>query len=99
MRGAPRGEQTGTLALLFPDTDARAIRTPLSAALTHGVEDFLYERRISLMVTHLREEARLPVCLEKRQVDAMCGRVGGKTQHQHLGARPTGLDRLLQLLW
>ena len=76
MRGAPRREQTGALALLFPDTDARAIRTPLSAALTHGVESFLYERRMSLMVTHLRDGDRLPVCLEKRQVDGVIIRGG-----------------------
>ncbi len=71
IRGTPRKDLTGTFALLFPDTDERAVRTPLSAALTHGIEDYLYEQRMSLMVTHLRDDQRLPICLEKRQVDGV----------------------------
>ena len=76
MRGKPRKDLTGTFALLFPDSDERAVGTPLSAALTHGIEDYLYEQRMSLMVTHLREQDRLPICLEKRQVDGVIIRGG-----------------------
>ncbi len=91
MRGAPRKDLTGTIALLFPDSDERAVRTPLSAALTNGIEDYLYEQRISLMITHLRDDDRLPICLEKRQVDGLIVRGGelNTTQANRLRSFPS----------
>jgi LacI family transcriptional regulator len=91
MRGIPRKDLTGAVAFLFPDADARSIRTPLSAALIHGAEDYLYEQRNSLMVTHLREGDRLPVCLEKRQVDGVILRNGDLSPEliNHLRSYPT----------
>jgi len=79
-RGPQRGGSprvlTGNVALLFPDVDQRAMSTPLSAALAHGVEDYLYDQRISMIMTHLREESRLPPCLERRQADGVILRGG-----------------------
>lgn len=79
MRGTPKKTVTGSLALLFPDADEQAVHTPLSAALAHGIETYLYEHRLSLVVTHLRDRDRLPVCLEKRQVDGVIVRSGDMT--------------------
>ena len=82
MRGTQRKNPTDTIALLFPDADDRAVRTPLSAAITHGIENYLYDQRLSLIVTHMRESDRLPVCLEKRQVDGLIVRGGDLTAAQ-----------------
>ncbi len=72
----PGGPRLLQAALLFPDVAARAMRTPLSAALAHGAEGWLAEHDASLVVTHLRPDRDLPVCIARGQVQGVMLRGG-----------------------
>ncbi len=73
------GIHTGNVALLFPDPNSLAMRTPISAALAHGIEGHLFEHRLNLMVTHFRSDTEMPPCLDRRQVDGVIVRRGDLT--------------------
>jgi LacI family transcriptional regulator len=73
---ARRGVHTGRVAVLFPDVNLAALRTPLSASLLDGIDRRLADHRMQLLVTRLPEDQRLPDCLEPRQADGVLIRSG-----------------------
>jgi LacI family transcriptional regulator len=70
-RRTPSGTRKGTVVLLFPDDNPRAMRTVLSARLLHGVEETLRKKGMGLLVTGLPEDGRLPASIEQKQVDGV----------------------------
>jgi LacI family transcriptional regulator len=79
-KGRPRksvtGLRTGVVAVVFPDSSRAAIRTPLSARLIHGIEEALREMDLTMVVTGIAENGRLPATLDKRLVDGIIVRSG-----------------------
>ena len=80
-RGRPRkarasSRRTHAVAFFIPDTDSQAMATPLSAALAHGIESALFDHENSMLLTHFRPDAGLPICIEKRQIDGLILRGG-----------------------
>lgn len=69
--GRSPGNRTGCMALVFPDTAAAAMRTPLSGRITHGISATLAKRNIQLTVTGLVEPDRLPNTVDARRVDGL----------------------------
>ena len=60
-----------SVALLFPDPDAASMRTPLAAALAHGIEAVCHEQDAALLVTHLRDRETLPRLLTSGSVNGV----------------------------
>lgn len=89
-RRNPLGIRTGAVAVLFPDTKLEALRTALSGQLLHGIEEALRQRSLSMVVTGLPEEGKLPASIEHRQVDGVIVRGGSGA----LGELRDGLQRL-----
>jgi LacI family transcriptional regulator len=83
-KGRPRksvdGLRTGVIAVVFPDSHATAIRTPLSARLIHGIEETLREMGLTMVVTGITEHGNLPPTLDKRLVDGLIIRSGFRDQ-------------------
>jgi LacI family transcriptional regulator len=70
-RRMPNGIRKGTVVLLFPDVDPRAMRTVLSARLLHGVEEALRRKGMGLLITGLPGDGRMPQSIQQRQVDGV----------------------------
>ena len=92
-RKVPSGIRAGTMALLFPDSDRTAIKTPLSAALIHGIEEALRERNLTLIVSGLNDDGDLPPSIDSKMVDGVIVR-GGTDQ-----ARLSTLLRGIPAVW
>jgi DNA-binding LacI/PurR family transcriptional regulator len=73
---ARRGLHTGRIAVLFPDVNLAAMRTPLSARLIDGIDRRLAGHRLQLIVTRLPTAETLPDCLDPRQADGVLIRSG-----------------------
>ena len=84
-RRMPSGIRKGTIVLLFPDVDPRAMRTVLSARLLHGVEEAVRRKGMGLLITGLPDDGRLPQCIQQRQVDGVIVR----------GAPPSAAERVM----
>jgi DNA-binding LacI/PurR family transcriptional regulator len=65
------GIQKGNIALLFPDTDNRALKTALSGRFMHGVGELLRSRGLNMIVTPLDAGFSMPPCVRDAQVDAV----------------------------
>lgn len=78
-------KQLHMAAFLVPDSREEALHTNLSSGTIYGIEDALYEHDASLVATHLRDDGKLPPCIEKQQVDGMIIR-GGKIEEPVLSA-------------
>ena len=70
----------GSVAVFFPDTDRRAMATPLAAQLLHGIERSLQRRSFTMIVTAIPEAGGLPPCLERRQVQGVIVRGTGNAE-------------------
>ncbi len=68
------GVRTGRVAILFPDVSAACMRTPLSVRLLSGMEQALHEHDLTLVPVHLRADGRLPLCLQRFEVDGVIAR-------------------------
>jgi len=79
-KGRPRKSLTslssGVVAVIFPDFSRAAIRTPLSARLIHGIEETLRELNLTMVVTSITENEKLPRIVDKRLVDGVIIRAG-----------------------
>lgn len=65
------GIRQGSIALLFPDVDNRALRTALSGRFMHGVGEILRARGLNMIVTPLDAGFAEPPCLRDGLVDAV----------------------------
>jgi LacI family transcriptional regulator len=66
-----RGVHKNNVALLFPDTSNRALKTSLSARLLHGVGEVLRAKAINMIVTTLQPDAAAPPCIRDGQIDGV----------------------------
>ena len=73
---ARRGLHTGRIAMLFPDTNLAAMRTPLSARLIDGIDRRIADEHLQLIVTRLPAAETLPDCLDPRHADGVLIRSG-----------------------
>lgn len=65
------GILTENITLLIPDEHAMAMRTPISAVLTQSISEVLSDKRLELILSHLRKGGDLPQCIEKGKVDGV----------------------------
>lgn len=79
------GVRTGFVALLFPDTESRAMRTPISGLLAQGIEEVLHNHEVNLIVSNLRKPDQLPPGINPRKLDGVIIR-GGKLSSFALSA-------------
>lgn len=79
-RRTPSGIRAGAVAILFPDQNRNALRTPLSGRLLHGIEEVLRERSLTMIVSSLDADGDLPQSLRDRQVDGVIVRSGWEKQ-------------------
>ena len=82
------GILTENITLLIPDEHAMAMRTPISAVLTQGISEVLSDKRLELMLSHLRKGGALPQCIEKGKVDGVIVRGFAPSQHKLLNKLP-----------
>ncbi|WOO39925.1 LacI family DNA-binding transcriptional regulator [Rubellicoccus peritrichatus] len=54
---------------IIPDFIPDAFKTPLSRGLQKGIADYLFEKKIELVHTHLDRNKNLPTILAKKEVD------------------------------
>jgi DNA-binding LacI/PurR family transcriptional regulator len=80
-RRLPGVARTGSLAVLFPDTDFSVIRTALSSRLLSGVEQLTRQHGLTMIVTGLPAAHRAPPCIENRQVDGVIVRSPNPFHH------------------
>lgn len=71
-----KGLRNSRLAVLFPDTQADAMRTTLSGRLLHGMNARAQEAGISLVVATLPRPRTLPDCVDLNQIDGVIVRSG-----------------------
>ncbi len=65
------GLHTSRIAVLFPDTNADAMRTTLSGRLLHGIDGPVERKSLQLLLTRLPSRNTLPRCIDRRQVDGV----------------------------
>ena len=70
-RKGRRGIRVGSVAVLVPDVDSRALRTALMARLLHGVEPYLREHEVRTVVTGLSAPDRPPDFVNPHDVDGV----------------------------
>jgi LacI family transcriptional regulator len=73
------GRHTGRIALLIPDTNVEALRTPLSGRLLHGMDAPLHEAGLELSLTRLPGPETLPRTLDRRHTDGVIVRAAAHT--------------------
>lgn len=84
----------GRLAFIIPDNDDRAFTTPLSRGIQKGISEYLFERKIELVSTHLDRGKQLPTVLAKKEVDGYILRGNfsdiplTKREHSQMGRFP-----------
>ncbi|MEM6886447.1 MAG: LacI family DNA-binding transcriptional regulator [Verrucomicrobiota bacterium] len=61
--------RTGTIAMLIPDPTPVGFKTPLSQGIIAGIEKYLTERKIRLVLTHLDNGKRVPEVFARKQAD------------------------------
>lgn len=69
--GKPIGVRRGNIALLFPDSNDRALRTALSGRFMHGVGEILRAQNLNMIVTPLAPGNEIPACIRDEQVDGV----------------------------
>ncbi|MGN6725356.1 MAG: LacI family DNA-binding transcriptional regulator, partial [Tepidisphaeraceae bacterium] len=62
---------TGNIAVLFPDANQEALRTPLSGHLIHGIDEGLRLNGLTMIVTGLQPDQSAPSCMLDRKVDGV----------------------------
>jgi DNA-binding LacI/PurR family transcriptional regulator len=73
-RGRPanwKTKRTGNIAVLVPDVQQEALRTPLMGRLLEGADLALRTQHLNLLLAGLGVGEALPPCLEPPQVDGM----------------------------
>ena len=88
-RGTPHGTRTGNIAVLFPDVNQEALRTPLSGRLLHGVGEVLRRKSLTMVVAGLDQDGGMPASIQRRQVDGII--VRGTTNTAELRSSFAGL--------
>lgn len=63
--------RTGNIAVLFPDVNQEALRTPLSGRLMHGIDEALRRSGLTMIVTGLQPDSSPPACMIQRKVDGV----------------------------
>ena len=102
-RRRPKGGDTrtslhsGNIALLFPDSSDRAMRTPLSGRFMHGVTDALMPKHLNMLCTPLQANGELPLCISQRQVDGVIVRGSVPVSHFEAQLKPLPVVWLLEM--
>lgn len=59
----------GRLAFILPDIAATGLDTPLTQGLRKGMTDYLFEKKIDVISSHMNPDGSLPEVLAQKEVD------------------------------